>query len=87
MKIAVLGSGFAGRTLAGGFADLGHDITIGTRDVKVTLDRREPDRMGNVAYAVWDKTSPTSAWRPSPTRHRTLTWSSTPPRAMDRSPH
>ncbi|MCW2653326.1 MAG: oxidoreductase, coenzyme F420-dependent [Mycobacterium sp.] len=58
MKIAVLGSGFAGRTLAGGFADLGHDITIGTRDVKATLDRREPDRMGNVAYAVWAQDFP-----------------------------
>jgi 8-hydroxy-5-deazaflavin:NADPH oxidoreductase len=53
MKIAVLGSGFAGRTLAGGLADLGHNITIGTRDVTATLDRGEPDRMGNVAYAVW----------------------------------
>ncbi|MDT5321591.1 MAG: 8-hydroxy-5-deazaflavin:NADPH oxidoreductase [Mycobacterium sp.] len=52
MKIAVLGSGFAGRTLAGGLAGLGHNITIGTRDVTATLDRSEPDRMGNVAYAV-----------------------------------
>jgi predicted dinucleotide-binding enzyme len=38
MKIAVLGSGFVGCTLAGGLADLGHHITIGTRDVKATLD-------------------------------------------------
>ena len=53
MKIAVLGSGFAGRTLAGGLADLGHDITIGTRDVEATLDRTDPDRMGNLAYADW----------------------------------
>jgi hypothetical protein len=37
MKIALLRSGFAGRTLAGGLAGLGHDITIGTRDVKGTL--------------------------------------------------
>jgi 8-hydroxy-5-deazaflavin:NADPH oxidoreductase len=53
MKITVLGSGFAGRTLAGKLADLGHDITIGTRDVSATLGRTQPDRMGNVAYAVW----------------------------------
>jgi predicted dinucleotide-binding enzyme len=33
MKIAVLGSGFAGCTLAGGPADLGHHITIGLRSL------------------------------------------------------
>jgi predicted dinucleotide-binding enzyme len=53
MKIAVLGTGFAARTLAAGFADLGHAVTIGTRDVPTTLGRTEPDRMGNVAYADW----------------------------------
>jgi predicted dinucleotide-binding enzyme len=58
MKITVLGSGFAGRTLAGGLADLGHDVTIGTRDVQVTLDRTDPDRMGNLAYAVWARDFP-----------------------------
>jgi len=58
MKITVLGSGFAGRTLAGGLADLGHDITIGTRDVEATLDRTDPDRTGNPAYAVWARDFP-----------------------------
>jgi hypothetical protein len=58
MKIAVLGSRFAGRTLAGGLADLGHNITIATRDVTATLDRSEPDRMGNVAYTVWAQDDP-----------------------------
>jgi predicted dinucleotide-binding enzyme len=53
MKIAVLGSGFAGRTLAAGLADLGHDVTIGTRDVTATRQKNEPDRMGNAGYAVW----------------------------------
>jgi predicted dinucleotide-binding enzyme len=64
MKIAVLGSGFAGRTLAGGLAGLGHDITIGTRDVTATLDRSEPDRMGNVAYAVWAQDYPDNGLAP-----------------------
>ena len=58
MKVTVLGSGFAGRTLAGGLADLGHDITIGTRDVEATLDRTDPDRTGNPAYAVWARDFP-----------------------------
>jgi nucleoside-diphosphate-sugar epimerase len=49
MKIAVLGSGFAGRTLAGGLAGLGHDITIGTRDVKATLDNSECPVQSNLA--------------------------------------
>jgi predicted dinucleotide-binding enzyme len=58
MKIAVLGSGFAGRTLAAGLADLGHDVTIGTRDVTATRQNNEPDRMGNAGYAVWAQDFP-----------------------------
>jgi predicted dinucleotide-binding enzyme len=58
MKITVLGSGFAGRTLAGRLADLGHDITLGTRNVEATLDGTDPDRMGNLAYAVWARDFP-----------------------------
>jgi hypothetical protein len=33
MKIAVLGTGMAGRTLASRLAGLGHDVVIGSRDV------------------------------------------------------
>jgi predicted dinucleotide-binding enzyme len=49
MKFAVLGSGFAGRTLAAGLAHLGHYVTIGTRDVTATRqknrgDHRQPHR-------------------------------------------
>jgi predicted dinucleotide-binding enzyme len=58
MKIAVLGSGFAGRTLAAGLADLGHDVTIGTRDVTATRQKNAPDRMGNAGYAVWAQDFP-----------------------------
>lgn len=58
MQVAVLGSGFAGRTLAGRMAELGHEVTIGTRDVAVTASRTEPDRMGNAAYAVWAQAYP-----------------------------
>ncbi|MEC3994874.1 NAD(P)-binding domain-containing protein [Actinacidiphila sp. DG2A-62] len=56
MKIAVVGTGFAGRTLAGGLAELGHQVVIGTRDVAQTLARTKPDVMGNVAYPVWAQT-------------------------------
>jgi predicted dinucleotide-binding enzyme len=41
MRIAVLGTGVVGRTLAAGLADLGHDVTVGTRDPGETLARAE----------------------------------------------
>ncbi|MFF4515584.1 NAD(P)-binding domain-containing protein [Streptomyces mirabilis] len=33
MKIAVLGTGMAGRAIADRLSTLGHDVVIGTRDV------------------------------------------------------
>ncbi|MFF5174485.1 NADPH-dependent F420 reductase [Micromonospora sp. NPDC000089] len=53
MKIAVLGTGVVGRTLAGRLTELGHQVTIGTRDVAATLARTEPDGMGNPPYRQW----------------------------------
>jgi predicted dinucleotide-binding enzyme len=53
MQIAVLGTGVVGRTLAEAFADRGHQVTIGTRDVDATMARTEPDAMGNPPFAVW----------------------------------
>jgi predicted dinucleotide-binding enzyme len=53
MKIAVLGTGMVGRTIAGAFAGLGHDVVIGTRDPQATLARTEPDMMGTPPFAPW----------------------------------
>lgn len=53
MKIAVLGTGLVGRTLAAALAGLGHDVTIGTRDPAATLARAEPDAMGNPPFSAW----------------------------------
>ena len=53
MKIAVLGTGMVGRTIAGALAGLGHDVVIGTRDPKATLARTEPDMMGTAPFAQW----------------------------------
>jgi predicted dinucleotide-binding enzyme len=53
VKIAVLGTGTVGRTMASRFADLGHDVTIGTRDPEATLARSEPDAMGNPPFSTW----------------------------------
>lgn len=39
MRIAVLGTGVVGRTLAGALDAAGHDVVVGTRDPDVTADR------------------------------------------------
>jgi predicted dinucleotide-binding enzyme len=45
LKIAVLGTGPVGRAVAGRLAELGHEVTIGTRDAAGTAGREE--------YAAW----------------------------------
>ncbi|MER7456011.1 NAD(P)-binding domain-containing protein [Micromonospora sp. NPDC126480] len=58
MKIAVLGTGMVGQALAGRLAELGHEVTVGTRDVAATLARTAPDGMGNPPYAAWAAAHP-----------------------------
>jgi 8-hydroxy-5-deazaflavin:NADPH oxidoreductase len=53
MKIAVLGSGNVGRAISGALADLGHEVSVGTRDVDGLMARREPDAMGRPPFAEW----------------------------------
>lgn len=53
MRYAVLGTGIVGRTLAAKLAALGHETLIGTRDIRATLARAEPDAMGNPPFAEW----------------------------------
>lgn len=53
MKIAVMGTGSTGRTLAGALAKLGHEVVVGTRDPEATLSREEPDSMGTPPFAQW----------------------------------
>lgn len=55
MKIAVLGTGMVGQSLAGRLLELGHDVVVGTRDPQETLDRSEPDGMGNPPFGVWQE--------------------------------
>jgi 8-hydroxy-5-deazaflavin:NADPH oxidoreductase len=58
MDIAILGTGTVGRTIGGRFAELGHAVVIGTRDVDQTLARTESDAMGNPPYAQWQEGQP-----------------------------
>src|SRR6266508_3991218 len=53
MNYAVIGTGVVGQSVAGRLAELGHDATIGTRDVAATRARTEPDQYGNPPISVW----------------------------------
>lgn len=58
MRIAVLGTGTVGQTLAAAWASLGHDVVIGTRDPVASLARREPTSLGGPAFGVWAEDHP-----------------------------
>jgi predicted dinucleotide-binding enzyme len=58
MKIAVFGTGPVGQALAGKLAELGHEVTVGTRDPEATLARTESDYLGNPPFKAWLETHP-----------------------------
>jgi predicted dinucleotide-binding enzyme len=58
MKIAVLGTGMVGQALAGTLSELGHEVTVGTRNVEATAARTEPDYLGNPPFAIWREAHP-----------------------------
>lgn len=53
MKIAVLGTGPVGQSVAARLDELGHEVTVGTRDVEATMARIEPDSFGRPPFAAW----------------------------------
>jgi predicted dinucleotide-binding enzyme len=53
MKIAVLGTGSVGRTLAVALAGLGHDVAMGTRDPQATFARSGPTGTGAPPFSEW----------------------------------
>ena len=63
MKIAVMGTGPVGQALAGKLDELGHEVTVGTRDPEATLARTEPDYMGNPPVKAWLEGHPGSGSR------------------------
>jgi predicted dinucleotide-binding enzyme len=58
MRIAVIGTGSAGRQLAAGFRRIGHDVVVGTRDPAELMERTDPDARGNDPFAVWQQGHP-----------------------------
>jgi predicted dinucleotide-binding enzyme len=59
MRYAILGTGSVGRTIAAKLEELGHEVTIGTRDVDATMARASSDRMGNPPFSQWLAVHPT----------------------------
>jgi 8-hydroxy-5-deazaflavin:NADPH oxidoreductase len=55
MKIAILGTGMVGQTLATALVAKGHEVMIGTRDVAKSLASTEPNGYGMPSFGVWHK--------------------------------
>ena len=55
MKIAIIGTGTVGRTLASKLVELNHDVTIGTRNVVDKLTSTAKDNYGNPSFIEWHK--------------------------------
>src|SRR5690606_1208927 len=51
-------TGTVGQALAGRLAELGHDVSVGTRDTAATMTRTEPDSYGNPPFAAWAQAHP-----------------------------
>lgn len=58
MRIAVLGTGSVGQTVAARLDELGHRVTVGTRDPERTMTRTDPDTFGNPPYSEWGSQHP-----------------------------
>ena len=55
MKVAILGTGMVGQTLALALAVKGHDVSIGTRDVAQSLASTQPNGYGMPSFGIWHK--------------------------------
>lgn len=55
MKIAVLGTGPVGQTISEKLNQLGHDVTIGTRNLEDALARTGKDHFDRPAFGQWHK--------------------------------
>lgn len=58
MKIGILGTGTVGQTLGARLAAAGHQVMIGTRNVKEKLADDKPDQYGNPPFGEWLKAHP-----------------------------
>jgi 8-hydroxy-5-deazaflavin:NADPH oxidoreductase len=58
MKVAVLGTGSVGQTIANRLSGLGHSVVIGTRNVAESKLRKAADAFGNPAIGEWIEKNP-----------------------------
>lgn len=58
MRVGIIGSGGVGQTLAAGFTAKGHEVVLGTRDVKKALANTTPNAMGAPGLGTWAKANP-----------------------------
>jgi 8-hydroxy-5-deazaflavin:NADPH oxidoreductase len=58
MRIGMLGTGTVGRVVGARFAELGHDVTIGTRDVAALLASTEPNQITQETFTDWHAKNP-----------------------------
>ncbi len=58
MKISIIGTGTVGRTLASKFLELGHEVFMGTRNVKEKLASNAKDNYGNPSFSEWYRANP-----------------------------
>jgi 8-hydroxy-5-deazaflavin:NADPH oxidoreductase len=63
MKIAILGTGMVGQTMASALLAKGHEIAIGTRDVAKSLATSEKNAYGMPAFGTWHKDARNSGIR------------------------
>jgi 8-hydroxy-5-deazaflavin:NADPH oxidoreductase len=55
MKIAVLGTGMVGQTIANKLNSLNHEVYMGTRNSQETLSRTKPNQMTGKSFTDWFK--------------------------------
>jgi predicted dinucleotide-binding enzyme len=58
MKVAILGTGMVGQTIAAKLVELRHDVVIGTRNVAETLAKTTPGPFGNPPFKAWKEQHP-----------------------------
>ncbi len=58
MKVAVIGTGMVGQAIAARLAELGHDVSVGTRDVASARARTAASGAGDGAFGDWAQAHP-----------------------------
>jgi predicted dinucleotide-binding enzyme len=57
MKIAIIGTGIVGKTIASKLVELNHDVMMGTRNVSDKLASTVTDNYGNPPFGEWIKSN------------------------------